>query len=192
MMADLHLVSLTLREKLGNFFDKDEKSENRILYKDGCSLGDLAHWLYKVFCSRRLGVLKPHTIYPRQRGAVAVVWLEATFPHFNFFSTWTFSFFLMDSYHTSVVWMWWVRAESAKWSRLQVHRLTASVSWCFISFFSLFSHVFFNKSSNKWKCLVRFYMTKADGCFLRDLWTAACLPLVIGENDTTYESQTQS
>lgn len=29
-------------------------------------------------------------------------------------------------------------------------------------------------------------MTRAEGCFLRDLWTAACLPLVIGENDTTY------
>lgn len=35
-------------------------------------------------------------------------------------------------------------------------------------------------------------MTKAEGCFLRDLWTAAYLPLVIGENDTTYETQTQS
>lgn len=29
-------------------------------------------------------------------------------------------------------------------------------------------------------------MTRAEGCFLRDLWTTACLPLVTGENDTTY------
>lgn len=29
-------------------------------------------------------------------------------------------------------------------------------------------------------------MTRAEGCFLRDLWTTACLLLVIGENDTTY------
>lgn len=119
MMADLHFGRLSLLERnLGTFLKKIKSLRTEFYIKDGCSLSDLAHCLYKVFCSCHLGVLKPHTIYPRhfreelwQLFGLKQHFHISTFSpskqYFHFFSTWTHMFLFLNGpiSHISVVWM---------------------------------------------------------------------------------------
>lgn len=52
--------------------------------KDGCSLSDLATVSIKCFVLAWCFEATQYLPEAFQRGAVAVVWLEATFTHFNF------------------------------------------------------------------------------------------------------------